>query len=179
MKLLKKILIVLAVIIAIPLIVALFLKKDYKVERQIVIAKPTQPVYDYLKYLKNQDQFSKWASMDPAMKKTYRGTDGTVGFVSAWESQSDSVGTGEQEIKGMTEGKRLDYEVRFIKPFESTSLAYLTTNAAADSSTLITWGFEGKMPYPMNLMQLFMDMDEVIGGDLETGLANLKKIMEK
>lgn len=179
MKILKKILIVLAVIIAIPLIVALFVKKDYKVEREIVIQKPVQQVYDYLKYLKNQDEFSKWASMDPAMKQTYRGTDGTVGFVSAWESESDDVGVGEQEIKGMTEGKRLDYELRFMKPFESTSKAYLTTDAAADSSTKVTWGFEGNMPYPMNLMTLVMNMDEAIGNDLEVGLNNLKKVMEK
>ena len=99
MKMLMKILIASAILIAIPLIVALFVKKDYAVEREITINKPKQEVFDYVKLLKNQDNYSIWATMDPNMKKTYRGTDGTVGFVSAWESKVDSVGVGEQEIK--------------------------------------------------------------------------------
>ena len=51
--------------------------------------------------------------MDPDMKKTYRGTDGTVGFVSAWDSEKDDVGKGEQEIIKITDGERIDYELRF------------------------------------------------------------------
>ena len=71
-------------------------------------------VFDYVKYLKNQDNFSKWASMDPDMQKTYRGTDVTVGFVSAWASDNPDVGVGEQEIKAITAGQRIDFELRFI-----------------------------------------------------------------
>jgi hypothetical protein len=179
MKLFKKILIALAIIIAIPLIIALFSKKDYAVEREIVINKPKQEVFDYIRYLKNQDNFSKWATMDPAMKKTYRGTDGTVGFVSAWESNKDDVGTGEQEIKKITEGDRIDYELRFIKPFESTEAAYMITEMVSDNQTRVRWGFSGHMAYPMNLMMLFMNFEEMIGGDFETGLVRLKEELEK
>ena len=96
MKIIKKIVIALAILIAIPLIMALFIKSEYAVEREITISKPKQVVFEYVKFLKNQDNYSKWATMDPNMKKDYRGTDGTVGFVSAWESQADSVGKGEQ-----------------------------------------------------------------------------------
>jgi len=102
MKILKKILLVAVSLIAILLITAIFTKKDYAVEREITINKPKQVVFDYIKYLKNQDYFSKWATMDPNIKKDYRGTDGTVGFVSAWESDNDDVGKGEQEIKKIT-----------------------------------------------------------------------------
>src|SRR6478736_279635 len=98
MKILKKIAIVLVALIAILLIVALFVKKDFKVEREIVINKPKKEVFDYIRFIKNQDHYSKWAMMDPNMKKTYTGTDGTVGFISAWESENKNVGTGEQEI---------------------------------------------------------------------------------
>ncbi|WP_254500404.1 hypothetical protein, partial [Salmonella enterica] len=72
-------------------------------EREITINKSRQEVYDYIKYLKNQNNFSKWAKMDPAMKTEFRGTDGTVGFVSAWESAKKDVGKGEQEIKNLTD----------------------------------------------------------------------------
>lgn len=178
MKILKRILLILAILIALPLIVALFVNKNYAVEKEVTINKPKQEVFDYVKLLKNQDNFSKWASMDPGMKKTYTGTDGTVGFVSRWESENPDVGTGEQEIKNITEGERVDYELRFIKPFESTENAYMTTENVNDSTTLLKWGFDGKMNYPMNLMLLFMDFEKMIGGDFETGLNKLKTILE-
>lgn len=179
MRILKNFLIALAVLIAIPLIVALFVKKDYAVEREITINKPKQEVFNYIKLLKNQDNYSKWATMDPNMKKSYRGTDGTVGFVSAWESKIDSVGVGEQEIKKIVEGERVDFELRFIKPFEVTEPAFMTTEAVSENQTNVKWGFSGHMDYPMNLMMLFIDFEKMIGDDLQTGLNNLKTVLEK
>ncbi|WP_286261954.1 SRPBCC family protein [Thalassotalea atypica] len=166
-------------IIAIPLVTALFVHKEYAVEREVIIDKPKNEVFNYVKYLKNQDNFSKWAMMDPAMLKTYRGIDGEVGFVSAWDSQNPDVGTGEQEITGIDEGKRIDFELRFFKPFESTEPAYMVTEAINESSTRVKWGFSGHMDYPMNLMFLFMDFEQIIGDDLQTGLDNLKTLQEK
>lgn len=167
------------VIIAIPLILALFVKNDYAVVREIVINKSRNEVFDYIKFLKNQDNFSKWATMDPDMKKTYRGTDGMAGFVSTWESDNPDVGTGEQEIVSIVEGERIDYELRFIKPFEANEPAFMTTESLAENQTRVVWGFSGHMDYPMNLMFLFMDMEKMIGDDLETGLINLKTVLEK
>lgn len=85
-------------VIAIPLIVALFLPTQYQVERSIDIGKPASDVFAYIRMLKNQEQYSVWAKKDPNMKKIYTGQDGTVGFVSRWESLDKEVGTGEQEI---------------------------------------------------------------------------------
>lgn len=175
---LKKILYVLAFLIIVPLIIALFVRKQYSVEREIVINKPKQQVFDYVKLLANQNNYSKWAKMDPAMKKTFSGDDGTVGFVSAWESKVDSVGVGEQEIKKITEGERIDYEIRFMKPFRSTATSYMITEASSENETKVKWGFNGNMNYPMNLMLLFMDFEKMIGDDLQVGLNNLKSILE-
>lgn len=179
MKIVKGILIVVLILIAIPLIAALFIKKDYAVEREVIINKPKQEVFEYVKYLKNQNKFSKWANLDPNMKQEFRGTDGTVGFVSAWESQSDDVGKGEQEIKGIKDGERIDYELRFLKPFESTSPAYMTTETVNGNQTKVKWGFSGHMSYPMNLMLIAMNMEKMLGDDFQLGLNNLKGIMEK
>ena len=113
------------------------------------------------------------------MKKSYKGTDGTVGFIAAWESTSDSVGVGEQEIMKLEEGKRVDTQLRFKTPFESKNNAYLITDDLGNNQTRVKWGFTGTMPYPMNLMNLFFNMDEAVGGDFETGLKNLKIVLEK
>ena len=179
MKIVKWILIVLVVIIGVPLLIAAFAKKDYKVEREVVINKPTQVVFDYVKYLKNQNDYSKWAKIDPNMKKTFRGTDGTIGFVSAWESDNEDVGKGEQEIKGMKDGSRIDYEIRFIEPFASTADAYMTTESVSDNQTKVKWCFSGNMAWPMNFMMVVMDIEKAVGDDLQLGLNNLKEILEK
>jgi uncharacterized protein YndB with AHSA1/START domain len=178
MKILKNILIAIIIIIAIPLIIALFVQKEYAVVREITISKPKQEVFDYIKYLKNQDVYSKWATMDPEMEKTYRGEDGTVGFVSAWNSKKDDVGVGEQEIIKITEGERIDFELRFISPFEAVEPAYMTTTSVGENETKVQWGFSGHMDYPMNLMMLFMDFEQMIGDDLATGLSKLKTVLE-
>jgi len=173
-----KILIGIGVVIGLLLIVAAFTKKAYSVEREVVINKPKQAVFDYIKYLKNQDNYSKWATIDPGMKKEYRGTDGTAGFMYAWDSENQDAGKGEQEIKNVAEGERVDYNLHFIKPFEGRALASMTTEALSQDQTKVKWRFDGKMPYPMNVMLLFMNMDKTIGDDLTTGLANLKGLLE-
>ena len=179
MKILKKIGIAFAIIIAIPLIAALFIKKDYAVEREINISKPKQEVFDYIKLLKNQDNFSIWAMKDPGMKKEYKGTDGTPGFTASWESTNKEVGKGEQEIVKITEGERIDTKLRFKIPFEAQDDAYFSTEASGENQTKVKWGFSGSMPYPFNFMCLFFDMDKQVGGDLATGLENLKVVLEK
>jgi len=179
MKIVKIILGSVAAALAVILIAGLFVRKDYAVQKEITIDRSRPEVFAFVKLLKNQDRYSVWAQLDPAMKKEYRGTDGTVGFVSGWHSQNENVGRGEQEIIQIQEDKRLDFELRFFEPFEATDRAYMITEDAGEKKTRVIWGFEGSMPYPMNLMLLFMNMEEMLGGQLKTGLENLKRELEK
>ncbi|MGM0582150.1 MAG: SRPBCC family protein [Bacteroidota bacterium] len=177
MKVLKIIGFAILGLIVLALIVAAVADKEYEVSRETTINASHQEVFDYVKYLKNQDNFSKWATMDPDMKNTYTGVDGTVGFIAAWESEDDNVGVGEQEILAIDKN-RIDYALRFKEPFESNDKAYIKFEEIGDHQTKVTWGFNGSMSYPMNLMLLVMDFDEMLGSDLEYGLNELKKIME-
>lgn len=170
---------VVLVLLVLPLIVAVFAKKEYLVERGIMISKPKLEVYEYVKLLKNQDNFSVWAKIDPGMKKEYKGVDGTVGFVSAWDSQVKEAGKGEQEIIKITNGDRIDYEIRFLKPMKGTNKAFMAFKGNSDNSTNLTWGISGRMNYPMNFMLLCMNMDSMLGKDLDGGLKNLKTLLEK
>jgi hypothetical protein len=179
MKILKGIALALAGIVALALIVALFVKKEYAVERQISINKPKQEVFDYIKLLKNQQYYSVWEKADPNAIHGFRGIDGTIGAVSSWKSKVKEVGSGEQEILEMIDGEHIDYELRFFEPFQSKDHAYFDTTAPSANTTLVKWGFEGKMNYPMNLMLLFMNMEEMLGKDLQGGLDNLKTELEK
>ncbi|MCX2449790.1 SRPBCC family protein [Pedobacter sp. PLR] len=176
MKILKVILAGIVGLIVLALIVALFIKKEYAVEREIVINKPKQEVFDYLKLIKNQDQYSVWNRRFPNKKTDYKGTDGTVGFVYSWD---DKGSAGAQEITKITDGERIEMALRFKVPFEANDNAYMTTEAVSDGQTKVKWGFSGALKYPMNLMLLFLNMEDMLGKDLQKGLDDLKVILEK
>lgn len=179
MKALKITGLVLAGMIVLVFMAGLFIDGKYAVEREVTINKPKQEVFNYVKFLKNQNNYSVWAQMDPAMKKDFTGEDATVGFISAWDSQDPDVGKGEQKIIKIAEGERIDYELHFIKPFESTDYAYMTTEAVSENQTKVKWGINGEMKFPMKLMMLFMNMEKMLAPDLEKGLSSLKTIMEQ
>lgn len=173
----KTFLYILLTIIAVLVIIGLIAPTNYAVEREIAINKPKAEVFEYVKSLKNQDNWSVWSKRDPNIKKTFRGQDGTVGFISAWEG-NDEVGKGEQEITKIIDGERIDSDLRFEKPFESISPTYLITESVSDNETKVKWGFSGKSPFPLNIMMLFMNIEESIGKDFDDGLTNLKGILE-
>ncbi|MFZ6014133.1 MAG: SRPBCC family protein [Bacteroidota bacterium] len=173
------IVLVIAGLIALALIVALFTKSEYTVVREIGIGKSRGEVFEYVKYLKNQDHYNKWTMMDPNVRKDYRGTDATVGFVSTWDSDNRQVGKGEMEIKKIAEGERVDYEIRFAKPFEAVSPAYIAIEDLSNGNSKVIWGFAGKLPYPMNIMLLFINIPGMLEKDMDTSLAKLKTILEK
>jgi hypothetical protein len=151
---------------------------SYDVSRSIEIRKPAAEVYNYLKYLKNQDEWSPWQKKDPHMKKEFRGADGTVGAVSFWEGNKE-VGSGEQEITRLVEGQRVESKLRFLKPFKSQSDAYMEVEPVGTESSRVRWGFSGRIGFPMRLMMLFMSMDKMVGKEFEEGLNDLKSRLEQ
>lgn len=94
--------------------------------------------------------------MDDDMETSFQGEDGTVGFVYAWKSEMQNVGVGEQEITDIIEGKKIETEIRFREPFVSTDQAYMITESTTDGSTTVTFGYNGKMKYPTNLLIPFL-----------------------
>ena len=177
MKIVKKILLGIVILIAILLVIALFVSKEYSVEREVTINKPKQEVFDYVKILKNQDQYNIWVMKDPKVRRDYKGTDGTIGFITTWDSDNNEVGKGEQEIKNVNEGNKIESEVRFEKPMKNTANVYMTTDAVADNQTKVKWGMAGKNSYPINLMNLFIP--DMLGKDMQNSLNNLKGVLEK
>ena len=165
-------------LIGLLLLAGLFISKDLQANKEIVINKPVDEVFGFIKYLKNQQLYSKWAALDADMKNEYNGIDGQPGFVNHWVGNK-KVGEGEQEITAIEEGKAIYTDLRFIKPFKSFAKVKMTAEAIDANSTKVSWGFQSKMNYPLNIMKLFMNMNEMIGKDFSTGLANLKNLLEK
>jgi len=169
------ILLIIAILIAFLLFLALVTKGEYVIERDIVIDQPRQKVFDYIKLIKNQEVYSYWVMQDPTNKIVYKGIDGTIGFLGAWEGQKQA-GKGEQEIIALVDGKSINVEVRFEKPFKNTAQTVITTTAISENQTKVTWQMIGKNKFPFTLFNLVID--GMLGKDMSKSLVNLKVILE-
>lgn len=175
------VLIILGVIVGLIVLIfllALFAPKKYAIYREVVINKPVPDVFNYIRHIKNQDHYNKWVMKDPNMKKEFRGTDGTVGFVYGWNGNKQ-VGEGEQEIVNIKENERMDVEIRFKRPFAAVAQGPYVVTPVNGNQTKLHWGLSNEMKYPMNVFLLFMSMDKLLGKDLEESLNKLKAILEK
>ncbi|MEQ1744814.1 MAG: SRPBCC family protein [Saprospiraceae bacterium] len=153
----------------------IFGKKDYHIERSIEIDAPKDVVYDQVRLFENFPAWSPWAPLDPNMKTSIEGTDGTVGAVYKWAG-NDKVGVGQETITALAPD-RIDIKITFIEPFESTSPSYMLFEEN-DKKTKVTWGFDMHIAFPWNGLAMFTDMDAGVGKDYEKGLGNLKKVCE-
>ena len=163
-------------LILLLLIIALFMRKNHFVKREIIIHTPRQKVFDYIKLLKNQDNFNNNAKADAERIKEYKGTDGTVGFVYSWKGNKDA-GEGEKEIKDIAEGKRMVAEIRFIKPMTTSAMIIMETESVSENQTKVTWSNAGVLKFPVNLF--IPMMEKMLPKDMDASLLNLKKILEK
>ncbi len=165
MKVIKGFFIFFFSVIVLALIVALFTNRTFVVERSIQIDKSDAVLYEYVKYLKSQGNYSYWAMLDPAMKKEYEG--------------NKEVGSGEMIIRNLVDNQRVDYDLIFKEPQESKGKASIIFSPISASECKVTWTMEGKMNYPMNIFLLMVDMDSIIGKQLGSSLTNLKLLMDQ
>ncbi len=175
MHIIISILLILAGIIALLLIVAVFMKREHFIRRKIVINAPRQKVFDYLRFLKNQDNFNKYAMASPNRKSEFKGTDGTVGYIYSWSGDKDA-GVGEKEIMNIIDGKRIETEIRFVKPMKTSATIIMETESLSDQQTKVTWSNSGTLPYPLNIMIPIFEKN--FGKDMDSSLSTLKNILE-
>jgi uncharacterized protein YndB with AHSA1/START domain len=176
MNTLITILLVVTGFIALLLIIALFMKRDHYVRREIIINAPRQKVFDYLKLLGNQEKFNKWAMADPGRNRELSGTDGTVGFTISWNGDK-RVGEGEKEIMNIVEGKKVETQIRFVRPMATTANVILETESLSDNQTKVYMSNAGTLKYPMNLM--IPIAERKFPKDMDISLSTLKSILEK
>ena len=175
MHVLLTIFLVIVGILALVLIIAVFMKKDYSIRSEMIINAPRQKVFDFLKHLKNQDKFNKWAKADPNRQWEYRGTDGTQGFIIAWKGNKDA-GEGEKEIISLIDGEKIETEIRFVKPMRMTASIDMETKSITDAQTKVALINRGTMKWPMNL---FIPIGEKrFPKDMESSLKTLKELFE-
>ena len=169
--------IVLAVAIAAVLILAATKPDTLRVQRATSIRAPADKIFPMINDFHQWRGWSPYEDKDPAMQRTYQGPDSGKGAVYAWDGNKN-VGSGRMEILEASIPSRITIKLDFFKPFEGHNTAEFTMLPQGDTTNL-TWTMTGPAVFMSRVMQVFMNLDRMIGRDFETGLANLKKLTEK
>lgn len=173
MRILKYLLYTILALGALWLLMCLFAKKSYRIERSMDIDAPRETVYEQLRLYKNFTNWSPWHFMDTTMKISIEGTDGEAGAIYRWDSNNKNVGKGTQKLLSAKPG-RLDFEVDFgLGP----SPTYFVLEGDS-TGTHVTWIMDMHLPFLMRAGGMLTDLNTYVGRDYENGLANLKKYCE-
>jgi hypothetical protein len=172
----KKILIGVIGLIAVLLIVVATRPSTFRVERSITVAAPPETVFAQVNDFHAWDAWSPWAKLDPQMKTTYEGPAAGTGASYAWAG-NDKVGEGRMAIESSERPSRIDIKLVFLKPWAATNTTVFMF-APAPEGTKVTWAMEGHNDFMGKAASLFMNMDAMVGGDFERGLAALKAVAE-
>ncbi|MFA6288180.1 MAG: SRPBCC family protein [Opitutaceae bacterium] len=171
-----KILIVLSIIVVVFVVVVSLRPSEFRVERSAAMAAPPAVVFAQVNDLRQWQEFSPWAKMDPAAKTTFAGPAYGVGAAFEW-SGNKQVGEGRMTIIESRPHELIRFRLDFVKPFAGTNTAEFTFKPEGGKTT-VTWSMTGKNNFLFKAVGLFMNCDKMVGGQFEQGLANLKALVE-
>jgi hypothetical protein len=169
--------VVLAIAIAIVLILAATKPDTFSVQRAAVVKAPPEKIFPLINNFQQWGSWSPWENKDPAMKRSFSGAESGRGAVYAWDGNKN-VGSGRMEILDAASPSKIVIKLDFFKPFEGHNTAEFTMLPQGDATDVV-WVMHGPAPFMSKVMQVFMNLDSMIGKDFEIGLANLKKLTEK
>ena len=169
--------VILAVIIAAILILAATKPATLRVQRAISINAPPERIFSLISDFHQWLSWSPYEQKDPAMKRTYSGAERGSGAVYAWDGDKN-VGSGRMEILETSAPQKIVIKLDFFTPFEGHNTAEFTMLPQGDG-THVTWLMHGPANFMSRLIQVFINLDKMIGKYFEAGLANLKTLTEK
>ena len=169
--------VILAIAIAVVLIVAATKPDTLRVQRATSIGAPADKIFPLINDFHQWRGWSPYEDKDPAMQRTYQGAASGKGAVYAWDGNKN-VSSGRMEILEASVPSKITIKLDFFKPFEGHNTAEFTMLPQGDVTNL-TWTMHGPAVFMSKLIQVFINLDHMIGKDFEVGLANLKRIVEK
>jgi hypothetical protein len=172
----RKILIGLAIVIVVLVIFIALQSSTYHVERSATMNAPAPAVFAQVNDFHKWNAWSPWAKLDPAMKQTFEGAPAGNGAVYTWSGNKE-VGEGRMAITESHPSDLVKIKLDFLRPFAATSDTVFTFKPNGNQ-TVVTWSMTGDKNFIAKAFHLVVNMDKMIGGDFEKGLAQMKSVAE-
>jgi uncharacterized protein YndB with AHSA1/START domain len=150
---------------------------NFRVARQIEINAPPERIFPLINDFKAWAQWSPYEKLDPGMTRTMGATSQGKGATYAWEGNG-KVGAGSMELTESMPHSLVALDLHMLKPMKADNEVQFKLEPMAHG-TNVTWAMDGQQPFIGKLMGVFMNIDKMVGGQFEEGLANLKRVAEK
>jgi uncharacterized protein YndB with AHSA1/START domain len=168
---------IIVVVVAVVLIIAATKPNEFRVQRSVTIKAPPDKIYPMIVDLHGWAAWSPYEKKDPNMKRTFSGAQSGKGAIYEWNGDKN-VGHGRMEITDAAAPSKVVIKLDFFSPFEAHNTAEFTMTPQGDG-TNVTWAMYGPNVFMGKVMQVFMNMDKMVGTDFEAGLQALKANVEK
>lgn len=162
-------------LVAIVLCIGFSRPSTFRVQRDITIDASPTAAYAVLSDFHRSEHWSPWEDKDPNMKRIFGGATSGKGATYEWDGDKN-VGHGKQEIIEAIPSSKVVVKLDFYRPFRGTNTVEFLMESTGDS-TRVQWIMYGPLNFIVRV--LCFNMDKMIGGDFEKGLANLKAYLEK
>ncbi len=174
----KKIIMIFIAIIAGLFVYAGFQPATYTISRSVHINATVDKVFPYLNNPSLSDDWAPWKAEDPQMTIKHEGPSEGVDAKSVWQSPG-KMGHGSATIVAVQPMQKVDIKIQYTKPMVMEQDSEYIIEPATENSVNVTWKVHGTQNIMARVISLFMDMDKMVGGMFEKGLANLKTVAEK
>jgi Polyketide cyclase / dehydrase and lipid transport len=149
---------------------------DFRIQRSAVFAAPASAAFALVNDFHQWPGWSPWAKLDPNMTVQYEGAQAGVGSSYAW-SGNKKVGSGKMTINDSQADRRVGLALEFVTPFKASNVGEFKFEPAPQG-VRVTWTMTGTRDFMGKLFAFFVDVDKMVGGDFEKGLAAMKALAE-
>jgi hypothetical protein len=147
---------------------------DFRIVRSRTLAAAPDVVHAHVNDLHRWSNWSPWEKLDPEMKREFSGPALGPGASYHWIGNS-KVGEGRMTITDSQPPRSVTIRLEFIKPWTATNTTQFDL-VASGKGTEVTWAMTGTNNFMAKVACVFMNMDRMVGGDFEKGLAGLDAI---
>jgi uncharacterized protein YndB with AHSA1/START domain len=147
------------------------------ISRELDIQASPESLFIYINNSRKMNEWMPWQDSDPGVKMEYSGPDEGVGSKSAWDSPG-KMGTGNAVVIESRLNQSVKTQLTYTKPMEMSQIAEVTLTPV-EGGTRVKWSVDGHNGFVFKLMGILMNVEKMVGGEFEKGLAKFKSIAEQ
>lgn len=169
--------VVIAIVVAGIVAYAATRPDTFEVSRSLAIKASPEKLFPMIDDLRTFNSWNPFAQQDPQAKVAYRGPAAGKGAAYAWDGNSNA-GKGSVEITESSPASKVVMRLDMERPLEAHNRVELTLVPRGDETT-VTWAMRGPQPLLGKIVSVFIDLDKMVGGQFEKGVATLKAAAER
>ena len=157
--------------IAAVLLLALRQPDTYRVQRSTLVAAPAERIFPLIADLRQMNSWNPFVQRDPQIKGSYSGPGAGPGATYVFEGKQ--AGSGTLRVTDTAVPTRVAMKLDMGAPMAAHN-DILFTLEPEGGATRVSWTMQGHSPFLGKVMGVVFNVDKMVGGAFEEGLAALK-----